>query len=855
MKQGPYKKIITALMIIAVLFMAESPVFFTPKKAEAASSILKGIGTGLVGCAASYGVGAVVGLVESLLGTEVDTKDKNQQQSTFKDTCLDPIAKGIAQQLLKDLTQETLNWINSGFKGSPLFVQNTGDFLLNVGKEQVGGYVAQIGFNGGKFPFGKDTARAIVHSWFQGGQNYLDNNAAYSLNKYIGDHQEHAFANNFNVGGWDAFIAQSFFPGNNPIGFQFEAAKVIQPISDSVSLANTKPGELLTELNQNKGFLNIKKCVAPTDYQDPADNTDTDWNLTTATEQSNNNPNDQDTQDAIEWLRWHTCQRWETQTPGNAIADKLTTALNIPENNLLNAKDLNDSLTAIFDALASQLFSEGVQSLADSTGENEFATTHNAQLGGYGSNAGFNFGTGNNSNGTSNWSQSQIDELDVTKDIDHCIPIDQGDIYPGTGPATIPYVGPSCMPDPNHPGSYVANTHNPNAIGGKTVGSDPNNPNEKRGLIEIQQAYKYNLKQLNYALNDATGVITVLDFCLPGPRPTWRDDVMSQMATYQQDWSDFSNDQDNDSGDKEQYFKDQARALFGFNIQIGTGALNDYKDMRLYANSMIQQYDNYYQTHYSATALENFGLAGIAGPAISEYKKLPGYRGVISQNSDSIIRAEGAVKRLYVMKADVASAVASNDQAKLSDIKQALVRLLPNISNEGQVSAAESDTVDATNNTKYIGEIDPLTGHYKSTSLIGQCEDATGVNGAANMTYSDQASDYFPFHYYALPGFPTYNMTTGPYPSTIGTTVYRRVYPGLSNYPTTPSPGNPYSSQDVNTFMPHQRVADGNDSNSSANDFTYFTSVNWVNAVSNLGLDFNNGGLSFRYFEDIFNIY
>ncbi len=265
-----------------------------------------------------------------------------------------------------------------------------------------------------------------------------------------------------------------------------------------------------------------------------------------------------------------------------------------------------------------------------------------------------------------------------------------------------------------------------------------------------------------------------------------------------------------------------------------------------------------------------FGLNGIAGPAISEYRKLPGYRGVISQNTDSVVRAESAIRRLYVMKDDVAHAVSllSNGtttaaqqsnlqgQQQLSDIKQALIRLLPSIANEGQVAAAESDTVDAINNAKYIGDFDIATGRYKPTSLIGQCERATGMVAGVTPTYVDEAQDYFPFHYYALPGFPTYNMSAGPYPSTIGGTVYRRVYPGLSNYPTTPSPtgiSSPYTNQDINTFMPHQRVADSNDSDSANNQFMYYLSTNFANAIGNIGIDF--GGLSFRYFEDTFNVY
>ncbi len=512
-----YKKIITLLLVLVIIASPALAPFGVPK--AQAINVLQGVGSGLVGCASSKLIGGLTSKLSGLFGskaggTNVPVADSKvgteQASSTNKETCLNVIAKSVAQQLLKDLTLATVNWINSGFKGSPAYVQNTGQFFLNVAKEELGGYVAKIGFDSQRFPFGKDTARAIARSWLQGGQAYLDNNASYSLNTYLNNHPQEAFANDFSVGGWDAFVAQAFFPGNNPIGFQMAVAQQIHPIKDSISLTGTHAGELQQELGMNKGFLSLKKCVDPTYYVDPADETDTDWNMTTALQQAQNDPNDQDTQDALYYIEHHTCKRWEVQTPGGVIADKLTTAVNIPENNLLNAEDLDESLTAIFDALASQLFSMGVKALSDSSGDSSLGSSSSGDFGGYGQNTS-DFGSSNGS-GSSSWYNMGRDFELITA------------IAPN-GPNRID-PDPACAIGGSHPSDF---TYETDCIQG---GFD------EQGLLVVLKEYTALANEITGRMNEAVRWIHELDYCVPGPRPTWEDEAAGQIEVAFADYDD-----------------------------------------------------------------------------------------------------------------------------------------------------------------------------------------------------------------------------------------------------------------------------------------------------------------------------
>src|SRR4051812_4231788 len=47
-----------------------------------------------------------------------------------KQFVLDPIARTAARYVIKRITTQTVNWINSGFKGNPAFVTNPQQFFL-----------------------------------------------------------------------------------------------------------------------------------------------------------------------------------------------------------------------------------------------------------------------------------------------------------------------------------------------------------------------------------------------------------------------------------------------------------------------------------------------------------------------------------------------------------------------------------------------------------------------------------------------------------------------------------------------------------------------------------------------------
>src|SRR3989338_4393767 len=241
------KKIISALLIILVL--VPTVLFSRPKKAEAfipdfLNAALKIIGNVFEG-ASAYANQAGIAL-----------KFKEVAKEALKE-----VAKRFARKILQQITQNTINWINTGFHGNPLFIENPKSFFKDIAKLEVKNLIKIFGYDSRRFPFGKDFSLNIIASY----KRTLENNAQYSLSKVINDPSLLAsYRNNFNVGGWNGFLINTQYPQNNYIGFQMLATEELaRRIANPVDNKIKKTQELL---QQGMGFLSPQTCPSNPDY-------------------------------------------------------------------------------------------------------------------------------------------------------------------------------------------------------------------------------------------------------------------------------------------------------------------------------------------------------------------------------------------------------------------------------------------------------------------------------------------------------------------------------------------------------------------------------------------------------------
>ena len=239
--------------------------------------------------------------------------------ATNQTTCFQKIERAAAQVVLKTLTKDTITWINSGFHGKPLYIQDTSTFLKQIRDQEVGTFTTNLLSDAGKYPFGKLVAKGLISDT----NSYFEKADQYSLDKVIAEQVPGAtplnFQQNFGNGGWSAFSAQ-FNDQNNPIGFSLAAKSALASrIGDT---AYSPAQDIKDQLKRNSGFLDLKSCVNPAnsdlEYPDP------------------------------------TCKQWQTDTPGSVIVNKLDSTLNSPLEQLSLGNDITTDLIAVINAVLNQ---------------------------------------------------------------------------------------------------------------------------------------------------------------------------------------------------------------------------------------------------------------------------------------------------------------------------------------------------------------------------------------------------------------------------------------------------------------------------------------------------------------------
>ncbi len=169
----------------------------------------------------------------------------------FKESVLDNIAWALVDNTVKNMLRSTTAWINSGFKGKPLYVTDLSRFMTGVADSVAGEYISKSGLSYLCSPFQADILFAL-NIQYQATRNYgiqqctlsgvVDNVDSFLEGDFIGG------------GGWDAWYAVTLTPQNNPYGALIQA----QTVLDSKITSALKLKE--SEINRNRGFLDLVQC-------------------------------------------------------------------------------------------------------------------------------------------------------------------------------------------------------------------------------------------------------------------------------------------------------------------------------------------------------------------------------------------------------------------------------------------------------------------------------------------------------------------------------------------------------------------------------------------------------------------
>lgn len=294
----------------------------------------------------------------------------------------------LAKKFLEQTTTSTINWINTGFHGRPLFVENPGSFFKDIAKSEIRGFVDTIGYNSLYFPFGRQTALQTIGAYKQ----QFESNAQYSLSKVINDPALLvSYRNNFNIGGWNGFLINTQYPQNNYLGFQImmsdEIGRRLEGTTQSVA------DRTQDALQQGLGFLSQQTCPSNPNYNNeldpynrPAFKYTTPYNPPASIPLNvlGNESFSENLRRNQERLAAYDAQYqankkaayadWETEnvcpgglvtvTPGSIAANSIMNALGSPLRQGELSSAMGNSLSAIFDNLINHFANKGLTALA-----------------------------------------------------------------------------------------------------------------------------------------------------------------------------------------------------------------------------------------------------------------------------------------------------------------------------------------------------------------------------------------------------------------------------------------------------------------------------------------------------------
>lgn len=402
------------------------------KLAGSKSGFLKGVGKAL-------GIG---GGGSGLGGSEVPTTDSTAQTkleaANKKESCLDAIAYTLAKQALQQVTNKTLNWVNTGFGGNPFYIRDASSFLRSIEKESFKDYI-NIASQTDNQIIGESVSNKLVELFTGRRAPQLDR-----LPQTAAELKYDAFSKDFTQGGWGGWLDVTV-NNQNPLG-QF--LNITEKLSKDYG---EKEDQTNKELEQGNGFLSQKKCVEYAQIS-PDDSSEFNTQVTNA----DGSPK---------------CLKYETVTPGSVIAAQTQNITNSGTRQLEAADELNEVLGAFFDSLLNKLFNKGLQTLGRDSGDN----------------------FGNNLSG-----------------------------FGGQGSNTV--IGSNGQPI-NGTGSGVVLPYNQSGDAYDTSTFNISNPRHIAAVIKTQKIFLNRALDSQASLQKIVPNLGHLDYCLPGPHPTWAADT------------------------------------------------------------------------------------------------------------------------------------------------------------------------------------------------------------------------------------------------------------------------------------------------------------------------------------------
>lgn len=172
----------------------------------------------------------------------------NDVPNNIKEGYLDLIGWTIANIVLSQISASIVNWINSGFEGSPAFVTDFKGFLTNIADEELGNFIqgSELSFLCSPFAFNIKLSLAL--------QTPFKKRVSCTLTKVVGN-VDRFIDGKFSEGGWEGWFELTTKRQNNPYGAYLLASAEL-----NARTLRSQNRELF-KVDQGDGFLSFETCL------------------------------------------------------------------------------------------------------------------------------------------------------------------------------------------------------------------------------------------------------------------------------------------------------------------------------------------------------------------------------------------------------------------------------------------------------------------------------------------------------------------------------------------------------------------------------------------------------------------
>jgi hypothetical protein len=249
---------------------------------------------------------------------------------SLKENVLDGIGWAIAKRIVSGMVRSLINWVNSGFQGSPAFITDLKGFLLNIADEEFGRVIDEMGGLGSFIcsPFRLDVQVSLETQYAQ--SRATGQSAPTCTVSGIMDNIQGFISGIDSGNGLSDWLEITSTPQTNtPYGAVLNAE-----VAARARLINAE-GQVLTEANWGDGFLSQKICESVGGDSGG--------------------------------------QQCTISKPGRVIADQLNKALGAGQDTLVQADEINELIAALLGQLANKALTgiNGLLGLSGGTGFTE----------------------------------------------------------------------------------------------------------------------------------------------------------------------------------------------------------------------------------------------------------------------------------------------------------------------------------------------------------------------------------------------------------------------------------------------------------------------------------------------------